>query len=562
MHGFCSSGKGYLPRRSSSSPGWLILAAVFVFLCFIPALKNGFVNWDDNLFVYENPNLDPFSHQFWQWIVRPFQGNLTPLAFLSHGLDYALYGLNPAGHHLTSILFHACNTYLVALLFFELIQAKNDRSLPAENTDRKFALTAAVLGALYFGLSPLRVESVVWISERRDVLFLFFGLLSCLCYLRWCSARGLIATPGEKRPYFLLSLIFFACGLLSKSMLVTLPVVFLIFDFYPLQRFASSPGVKGIARLLGEKLPFFILAGLVSLTTFYFQRSVGGTYSLESLPLLARIGSAGYAAVFYISKTVLPLDLSPLYAIENVQSSMPLHQIAAWLVILLLTGLAVLSVRYSKLYLSLWAFFLITIVPICGIFQAGQQFAADRYTYYPGLSLELFFGIVCGHLAFGNQNRNRFGRLIKNICLPAAGCYLLVNVVLLEKQIRVWSDSITFWTYQINLAPQVANPNPYINRGGAYFSAGNLNLAIADFSTAVAIDPTNSVAIADRGIAYMKSRDYRRGVADLIVAARLGHVEAQKILTQNKIVWLPDDEAKSGALRHEKEVGSGSHDQK
>lgn len=547
MISYLSSGVGQFTLRRSFRFGCLLIPAVFVFLCFMPALKNGFINWDDNLFVYENPNIDPFSHQFWPWIIHPFQGNWTPLAFLSHGLDYALYGLNPAGHHFTSILLHGCNTFLVALVFFELIQAKNGGSLPSERADQKFAITAAVFGALYFGLSPLRVESVVWISERRDVLFLFFGLLSSYCYLLCYSPRNLAPYPAKKKPYLLLSLLFFTCGLLSKSMLVTLPVVFLIFDFYPLQRFSPSPAKKEIGRLLREKLPFFLLAGLVSLTTFYFQRSGGNTYSLVSLPFLARIGAAGYATLFYISKAVLPLDLSPLYAIGNIQSSLPLHQIAAWGVVVLLTGLAVLSVRYSRLYVSLWAFYLITIVPICGVFQAGQQFAADRYTYYPGLSLELLFGIVCGQLACGEPKRKRLGQLTKNTCLFAAGGYLLVNVLLLEKQIKVWSDSITFWSYQIDLAPAGASPTPYINRGGAYFAAGNLNRAIADFSAAVTIDPTNSGAIADRGIAYMKSRDYRRGVADLIVAARLGHVTAQKFLTQNKINWVADAEAKSGA---------------
>ncbi|MFC1844665.1 tetratricopeptide repeat protein [Thermodesulfobacteriota bacterium] len=533
----------YVPRLNifrvpgNGRYGWFVLMAFVVFLCFLPAVLNGFVHWDDNLFVYENPNIKIWTPEFWQWVIHPFQGNWTPLALLSHGIDYALYGFNPAGHHLTSILFHTCNTFLVALVFMKLILAAGSRQPLVGEKDLKFAVIAASCGALFFGISPLRVESVVWISERRDVMFLFFGLLSIYSYLLYCSPRQPNQLLLHKKHYYRRSLFYFACGLMSKSMLVTLPVVLLIFDFYPIQRFSLTSPFRDKWLLIKEKIPFFLLSAIVSLVTLFFQKKTGAMFSVEDIPLIARIGSASYVAIFYLSKSLLPMDLAPLYTIENMQSALPVHHLAAFGIVILLTGVLIYLAKFSKIYLIIWIYYLLTILPISGLFQTGHQFAADRYTYFPGLALAFLGGIVCARIGISSCRQAGYARLSRNVFIALMACYILVNIVLLQQQIRIWHNSIALWSRQIHLYPEGASNTPYINRGGAYFDAGKYLPAIYDFTRAAEIDPSDSNAFANRGLAYLKNKEYKKAVKDLVVAARLGNEGARKFLLKNKIWW-------------------------
>ncbi|MDP2690003.1 MAG: hypothetical protein Q8P48_07820, partial [Deltaproteobacteria bacterium] len=272
--------------------------ALITFLAYLPSLQNGFVNWDDLDYVYENELIRSIDLNFIKTILTtPLVYNWHPLTMFSYAVDYSLWGLDPLGYHLVNIVIHSIDTALVFLLALRLACIAGEERGESEGTSTG-RLAAALVAAALFGLHPLHVESVSWISERKDGLCAFFFLSSALMYLKYAGA-----TPGKGR-YYACSLLLFIPALMSKSMAVTLPAVLLILDFYPLRRRLTP-------KLLYEKAPFFLLSLLVSALTIWAQREGGALVGINAYPAPWRAVIALRAHAFYIYKMLAPINLAP-----------------------------------------------------------------------------------------------------------------------------------------------------------------------------------------------------------------------------------------------------------
>ncbi|MBE9531887.1 MAG: hypothetical protein IME98_03685, partial [Proteobacteria bacterium] len=273
-----------------------IIAAVVTFLIYLPVLDNGFVNWDDPYYVYRNPNIRSLDI-IWAFTAE-VSSNWHPLTLLSHSLDYALFGLNPKGHHLTNILLHSINTFLVAILFFRLtmLGLKDEKS-----SKTLFALTASLITALFFGIHPLRVESVAWISERKDLLYALFYILSLITYITY-AIRVKNNEAGAKG-FYAAALILFALSLMSKPMALSLPIVLVIIDIFPLERTNIRELFGKKKMVLIEKIPFVLCSIFSAIVTLWAQAGSGAMSTLEGAPLASRLLISLRAYSFYIYKT-------------------------------------------------------------------------------------------------------------------------------------------------------------------------------------------------------------------------------------------------------------------
>src|SRR5437867_4203422 len=297
-----------LPQRRGF---WLVpaLIALVTFAAFLPVLQNQFVDWDDQRNFLDNHHYRGlrWTHLRWMWTTH--LGHYIPLTWMTLGLDYLLWGMNPVGYHLTNLLLHAAN----AVVFFFVVRRLLTRALSSPSERGQALALSAGFASLVFAIHPLRVESVAWATERRDVLSGLFYLLTILSYLRAYErgARG-------RRSYWL-SVALFACALLSKSMAVSLPVVLLILEVYPLRRLGGSLGWSRASarRVYVEKIPFVLLAAAASAIALMAQLSNRGMVSVAHLSALDRLAVSAYGLTFYLWKTVVPLDLSPLYMLPQ-----------------------------------------------------------------------------------------------------------------------------------------------------------------------------------------------------------------------------------------------------
>src|SRR5207253_2835464 len=286
---------------------WLVpvLIALITFAAFLPALQNQFVNWDDKENFLDNPHYRGLGWTHLRWMWTTHLGHYIPLTWMTLGLDYLLWGMNPVGYHLTSLLLHAAN----AVVFFFVVRWLLARALPSPSEHGYALAVSSGVAALVFAIHPLRVESVAWVTERRDVLSGLFYLVAILLYLRACErgARG--------RGWYWLSVAVFGCALLSKSMVVNLPIVLLILDVYPLRRLGGFVGwwSEPARRVYVEKIPFVLLAAAASAIAVLAQLSISAAVSLARLSVPGRLAISAYGLSFYLWKLVVPVNLSPLY---------------------------------------------------------------------------------------------------------------------------------------------------------------------------------------------------------------------------------------------------------
>src|SRR5881296_2367970 len=282
-----------------------VLVALVTFAAFLPALQNQFVNFDDDKNFLDNPQYRGLAWTHLRWMWTTHQGHYIPLTWMTLGLDYLLWGMNPVGYHLMSLLLHAAN----AVVFFFVVRRILTRALPSLSERGHALAVSAGFAALVFAIHPLRVESVAWVTERRDVLSGLLYLLTILEYLRACEPEKL----GHW--WYWLSVVTFVCALLSKSMAASLPVVLLILDVYPLRRLGGAIGwwSEPARRVYVEKIPFVLLAAAASAIAFMAQFSAQTAASLAQLSVLGRLAVSAYGLSFYLGKLVVPVNLSPLY---------------------------------------------------------------------------------------------------------------------------------------------------------------------------------------------------------------------------------------------------------
>ncbi len=505
------------------------LIALLVFsitvLVYLPSLGNEFVNWDDDQYVYENRYIQSSPGNFLIWSFSAFHvGNWHPLTWISHFLDYRIWGLNPRGHHLTSIVLHSLNAALVVYLCIGLFEAysrkNNTEEFSGVVSDEKGVLIAAAATGMLFGIHPVHVESVAWVSERKDVLSALFFCLSILSYIRY--VRGLEnGRRGFRQPSFrnyFFSLAFFLCALLSKPMIVTLPAVLILLDWFPFQRIQS---LRTFGKTVQEKIPFIALSVASSVITILAQIKGRSLVPLEASSVPGRIMIAADAIISYVTKMLLPLNLSPFYPYPKEISFLSGRYFFSLLVVIVITLVCVrLSLRGRRVWLAVWGYYLITLLPVLGIIRVGLQSMADRYTYLPSLGPFLVLGLAA---AMGYEKLN----LLKQRGLRheytgfVIACILLVLMSFLSiRQIRVWKDSIVLWTYVIENS-QVKIPFAYNNRGNAYNIKGEYERATQDFDAAIALNPDYSIALNNRGIVYQNRGMYDQAIGDFTRAIAL-----------------------------------------
>ncbi|PYN82553.1 MAG: hypothetical protein DMD97_00705, partial [Candidatus Rokuibacteriota bacterium] len=390
---------GASARRIEASPGVLhrrlsapvlgsrlipLALALTAFLVFLPALWNGFVEWDDPMNLYENPAYRGLTWPQIRWMFTSvLMGHWIPLTWLTFGLDYVLWEMKPAGYHLTSLVIFALNA---PALYFVALRLLRRASQFADGTLR----LSAVAATLFFVLHPLRAESVGWATERRDVLSGLFFLLTVLMYLK--------AVDGdEKRRRWRLaaSVGLFALALVSKGSVMVLPLALVVLDFYPLRRLGGRwrEWIRPPARAVWlEKIPFFVLGVAGGAITYYAQNSNSFITSLERSPLSARPAMVLYSLWFHVAKTAVPLGLSPLYELPARVSFIDRQFLVPALGVTAITATLVALWRRWPAGLAVWAYYAIALGPVIGIVHSGHQLTNDRYSYLPGLGLALVVG--------------------------------------------------------------------------------------------------------------------------------------------------------------------------
>ncbi|MBK8478867.1 MAG: tetratricopeptide repeat protein [Opitutaceae bacterium] len=388
-------------------------------------MRNGFINLDDGVYVTANPHvLAGLTRDSFVWAFQTFDsGNWHPVTWLSLMLDAQVFGSEAWGFHLTSAALHALNA---ALVFVFLRRTTG-------------SLWRSLFVAAFFGVHPLRVESVAWVSERKDVLSTLFGLVSLLAYIAWQRAAGAGTARGR---WGVVSFACLALGLMSKPMLVTLPCVMLLLDFWPLRRTDGS--IAGTWPLVREKLPFFALAVVGMVSTWMAQASVGAMGNTTAYPIGARLANAVEAYAGYLGKTFYPVDLTIIYPFRTAHAAGAVAAAAGLLVVLTVVAFAA---RRRQPYVAVgWLWFLGTLVPVIGLVQVGGQAMADRYTYLPsiGLLIVLFWGFaeLVGHRVWLRR--------------AVGGLVIVVLVVLSSatvRQIARWKDSETVFRHALAVTP-------------------------------------------------------------------------------------------------------------
>jgi protein O-mannosyl-transferase len=444
----------------------LVLGAVWVatFLVFRGALEAGFVAYDDPLHILENEVvLRGWSLESLRFAATTLHSaNWHPLTWASHITDVELFGLNAGGHHLTSILFHATNASLLALLLLRLGAG---------------AFFSAA-GALVFAIHPLRVESVAWISERKDVLSGFFLFLLLLAWERYAHGG-----PKRRRAYAA-ALFFFACGLMSKPMLVTVPALLLVFDVWPLARMRTEqPRLKALLALVFEKAPFGLLALGVSLATIHAQSAGGAVSKLEGLSLSMRSENALVSVGRYAWKTVWPDALSPHYLFP-LEGWPPSRVALAAAFFLLMSGAALLFARRgartrTEALLAAWLWFLVSLSPVLGFIFVGTASMADRYTYVPHVLPIVALALLAA------RARVSGGRRAALDAGTALVCVLLALASM--RQVEVWRDTRTLFRHAVHVEPE--NAHAWAGLGLAELARGDLTAAREAAERSVALRP-------------------------------------------------------------------------
>jgi Tfp pilus assembly protein PilF len=483
---------------------------------YLTALQNQFVEWDDSLYIFRNPFIRSFDLVFLRRVFFDFTaGNWHPLTWISHALDYAFWGLDPLGHHLTNNILHAVATFLVVVLLAGLMEQYRD--MTAKNGQSAFLngqgiLITAGISGLLFGLHPVHVESVAWVSERKDLLCSVFFLLSIIMYAKsvrsadFATTRASLISRVLNRRY-LLSFGFFILALLSKPMAVTLPAILLILDWYP---FGKIRSLKTLGTAFAEKLPFIALSALLSLLTIQAQSS---SSALGVIPLSMQLTVAAKSFVAYLWKMMVPLHLSPFYpypypdevSLLSPEYLLPIG-LATWITIA-----CVSLAKKQKLWLSVWSYYVVTLLPVTGIIQVGSQSMADRYTYLPSLGPFLLMGLAAASAMRSLQAVKKHRHSFILFCTAVVIFVFVLIAYLTIHQIGIWKNSITLWSHVIQEEPERV-PLAYNNRGLAFEEQGLLDKAAADFYTAITLDPFFYKAYENLGMLYGKAGLYDKSI--------------------------------------------------
>jgi tetratricopeptide (TPR) repeat protein len=490
--------------------------------------RHDFVNFDDDIYVYENPRVR--AGLAWGGVAWAFTTTRAefwhPLTWLSHMLDCELFGAWSGGHHLMSVFLHILNSLLIFLLL---------RRITGD-------VGPSAMVALLFALHPLHVESVASTAQRKDVLSTLFGMLTLLAYMRYCER------PAAGRYVLVLALL--TLGLMSKPMLMTLPFVLLMLDFWPLARFSWAPQSPSrqqpfprtkTSRLVAEKLPLLLIAVVFGLLTVWAQQKAGLVESLEGRPLPVRLANAITSLVIYIKAMFLPYQLAPFYPYPT---EFPLWKtVGAGLLLTVVTGLAFWHARKAPYLVVGWLWYLVTLLPVIGLVQTAAFARADRYTYIPLIGL---FILICWGLP---SLPGRFRSQQRMLTLTALICAITL-IVTARHQVSHWKDSVTLWEHTLRVTN--SNALAHNNLGLALQERGRTEEATRHYREALRIDPALHNAHGNLGNALLKQGKREEGMRHYEEALRINPASA-KVHNNLGNEWMAQGET-GKAIQHYEEA--------
>jgi len=462
---------------------WTTIILLLTCVAYIPVFTNGFTNWDDNIFVTSNELIRSFSlSNIFTWFTKPFVGQYQPLVLLSFAFDYSINGYNPLIFHITNLLLHLVNTFLV-FRFIDLL---------FKNT------FVALLTSLLFGIHTLNVESVAWITERKNVLFTLFYLWSLICYLKYLDKN--------KFKHFLFTLLLFVFALMSKSAAVTLPVVLVLIDYLH-----KRDQMKKL--IIFEKLPFFALSLFVGIFTIIAHHQYGALGNATGYPVYLRVLISAKALIFFFEKLLMPVHLSAYYPLSpNLKNALPELIIGFVLVYSLIIGAVLISFKKKNGFVFFGlGFFIINLVLF--IIPAGVPvLTTDRYAYVP------FIGIfvIISYGLYLIINKSLKLKILWRLFIVS---YILTLSTLTFKQSQIWHDSITLWNNVISKTGETSFP--LMKRGIAYRHLNDLEKAMNDFNASIELNNKYPVVYENRGYIYLLQKDYKNAALDFNQALKM-----------------------------------------
>lgn len=461
---------------------YLIPILLLTLIAFFPSLQNGFTNWDDDVYVTQNPAIQsPDVYGISYFFTKQQASNYHPITMLSLAFDYKVWGNNAFGFHLTNLIFHLLNT---ALVFFFVLQLAKKR------------IWVAIVAGLLFGIHPFHVESVAWISERKDVLYVFFFLLGLLSYLRFRQQNNDFKWYG-------IAFICFMLSLFSKPAAVIFPMVLFSIDYFQQQEFS----IKNILL----KAPFFFMSVFFGFITVNIQKeeAIGTMFSM-----LQKICFAGYGFVMYLVKLIVPVNLSPLYIypVNNASESLPSLYFAMPIIAIAILIIAFILGRKNRFITFGMLFFIINIILVSQIISVGNAVMADRYTYLSSVGIFFIFGMLLDKAI----QHEKF----KNLAIGGFALIVLIFSFLTFQQNKIWKNSETLWSQAIKVDKN--NTLAYNKRGLAYMeNPATAQKALSDFSKSIELEPTYDQAWGNRGYLYFKANQFDKAEKDFDKAIAL-----------------------------------------
>lgn len=506
------------PTRPSSTWLWALGILGAVLIVFLPILDNDFVNWGDHAELTGNPHYRGLSIGRLAWMFTTIHmGHYQPLSWITFAIDYKLWGLNPRGYHLTSLLLHAACAVAVFVLIRRLLQLGGTTA----NANSPAVNLSALFGALLFALHPLRVESVAWATERRGPLSGLLYVLAVWFYLRYVDARrqahekhgGLRLPAGSAsaaRNAYWSAVLCFLGSLLAKEFGVSLPIVLLVLDAYPLRRLHARAGrmLSRLRRLLLEKLPFLLLAAVWSLIAMASSRQSNVTVPLESLGVASRIVLVFCNLVFTLQKIVWPVDLSPIYELRLPFDPTASRQLLCVAGVVAGTILLVILRRRGPALLAVWVCFVVILLPVLGLVQTGRQFAADRYTYLPMIGLCALAAAACRRVLAKAAPQSKTAPYLLVTILSVVLLYPLGRAT--RQQCGVWKNSEMLWQHALRIDPEGAVA--HANAGLVQYQLGHTAEAIELTRKSLLINPRNAEACNNLGALLAETGRIREAV--------------------------------------------------
>jgi tetratricopeptide (TPR) repeat protein len=525
--------------KKSNSIAFLLISLSSV-IAFLPIWNNGMVTFDTGVYIVENEHIKSFTLENLIWMATAFYiSNWHPLTWFSHAIDYSIYGLKPTGHVVTNLVVHILNSllvYYVSNTIFRLIKINAP-------------WVAALITAILFAIHPQHVEAVAWIAQRKELLCAFFMLLSIAAYLKYQQPAN-----EHKKILYYCSVLAAVLALMSKPMAVSIPVILIILDVYPLGRLDGCKPVFGqdarnaAKKIFIEKLPFVVVSMIGCVIAFSAQGSGGSIASFSGLPLGYRIINATNSFFLYLTKWLLPINLSPFYQYENylLTDISFVHIIPVFAFVSVFFVSAALWRKNIKYWLISFLYYAVTVLPVIGLIQIGTQAAADRYTYIPLIPFYMIAGVAISCLLASKKDVNfGVGRVVGGLLL---GVLVSSLMFLTFQQTKVWKDDFVLWYYTSKQSPNSALVRH--NYGLELYKLGLFDEAIKEFNMALELRQS-ALTFQWAGYAHFEKKEYekakRRLMASLKVSRDREFVDKADVLNKIAKIYMHEKNNKQAA---------------